>query len=618
MWSIYFLLYPRSPGGSMAKFAAPALIALFVSAIHIQTLTAQPVDRNRILAPGNPPLTEAMVNKSLDLAEWALRMTLSREERSQVQEFFTNSWKRGEKNGVIEAVEMHDIISQIPAAGKESAREKLRDLMLQNLNRDPNDRMNQIFLSAHNRAKNLPTGSATLPSVPQTGSQPISWDFSRAGTLTDTQARSVLGSAARPVEAHQTRPLPFAAAMERVRKLVSGLVGADAMSAFHSSTEGRTADSAAAVAAGAIVAEMPLLAVAALLRAHELEPANATHLANLAAVLTFIERPEEALSIISSPQVMNGTVASTLEIGGQAGVFNIRGHALLQLGRAAEAEVALRKATELYPNFAEAKANLAFALWQQEDPKKKEQGVRIIGGVWRIRPGKTMFDVVERPHITGGPDEEIAVNIFGDSTGNRRLDTSRGKQLYLPDLKIPTTLEASASMYPKYAALKTKTEDLLLAYGQGQLNPGDANKEDEAVVKRSIETYGRLSPEALLARKEKLEAIKEALELTNVQQQPAVRPHWEKLKQVFRENYSNVQTPVLTSIPMTGTAEVGPAGVELYKRLRELDRNPNYGRLACTAARSAHKRWLIGINAYDQAAREYLKAAYSFMTGVVA
>src|SRR5688572_120102 len=321
----------------MAKFAAPALIALFVSAIHIQTLIAQPVDRSRVLAPGNPPLTETMVNKSLDLAEWALRMTLSREERSQVQEFFTNSWKRGDKNGVIEAVEMYDLISQMPAASKESARGKLRDLMLQNLNGDPNGRMNQIFLSAYNRAKNLPANSASLPSLQ--GSNAVAWDFSGPAALTDTQARSVLDSFARPVEANKTQPLTFDQALNNARRFLNAHASRAAMDAFNASPHARDASRADSAAAGALVYGRPLAALAALLRANELQPQNKARLIRLASVLSYLGMPHEALATLNSPMITDDRAAVS-----QSAALNARGYSLLQLGKAEEAEKALRQA----------------------------------------------------------------------------------------------------------------------------------------------------------------------------------------------------------------------------------------------------------------------------------
>ena len=601
-------------GGSMKAIGTLIFAVLCVSVALAQNSLAQPRNEDRILAQGDPPLTETMVNKSLDLAEWALEIKLSDSQRAQIQDFFVESWRSGDRNGITEAVEIHEMLSRMPSGDKAAARQKLRDMMLQNLQRDPNGRINQIFLAARNGKQDT---VADMPSPG--GAQPgeVAWDLTRPAVLTDAQARTLLSSAGQ-LQAVRSQPLTFDEAMAKIRKMLSEKAGSETLSAFRSSPDTNTADSASAVAAGALIAELPMLAVAALLRAHELEPSNATHLANLAAVLAFIEMPQEALTIINSPAVANGNVASLFEIDGRAGVLNIRGHALLQLGRPTEAEANFRKAIEISPKFAEAKANLAFALWEQADPKKKEEGARTIGAVWRVRPGKTMFDAVERPHKPGRVDEEITIDLFDSPAAAGRLDISRGKQLYLPHLKIPTTLESSAAMYKKYQDLKIKTEEILMGFGQGKLSPSDTAEDEEKYIRESIESYGRLSPAALLAKQRQLEEIREKLELANVHQQSSVRPHWEKLKQVFRENYPNVQIPLETSTQITGSGEVGPPGVEFYAYLRRLPPGPNHNRLACSAALTAHSKWRIGINAYDQAVREYLQAAYLYMTGVAA
>ena len=622
------------------------LIALFVFAIYSQTTVGQQDEQGAILAPGNPPLTESMVKKSLDLAEWALEMSLSPQERAGVREFFVESWRRGDQNGVIEAAEMYDTISRMPADDKASLRQKLRDLMLQNLQRDPNGRINQIFLAAHNRAKN-PATAPLAPPVRSAAPAPSTfWDFTTAATLTDTQARAVLGAFSRAAGSPRSDSLTFDQAIINARKFLLDRASRAAIEAFDASPHARNADRAETAAAGALLYGRPRAALAAHLRAHELKPQNATHLANLAAILSYLGMPQEALVILDSPIVRTGRFAAPPGESKQTAILNARGYSLLQLGRPAEAEEFLRAAVALSAGNREVRLNLAAALWMQDDRAKKDEAAQLVAAVWRrtpASPGRTTTGdrVPPRETVTPG-SEEIDTEIFvAGETQTSRLDLSRGKRLRIPDLKIPATLEASVAMHPKYQELHQKNAAVFHALGarQDQLHELIEKRLQKNLEKaqNSTDPMAALnSVSAVTGQQRTIEALNELIEFEKVKQHPSVRTYWEKARQAKLNDYQGVdfeQQWLVEEMP-AGVADKGSQSRQLADKFSDWNRaeqaekradlarfheiDSKYKKLRCTATREAHAKWRLAVHGFDTTQRNFLQAAYKHATAVIA
>lgn len=404
--------------------------------------------------------------------------------------------------------------------------------------------------------------------------------------------------------------------------------------------QARDAKRAAVAAGGAMVANKPLAALAALLRAHELHPQSATYLANLAAVLSYIGMPREALVILDSPIVRNGQIASPLGMGGQAGALNTRGYSLLQLGKYSEAEAALREAIARSPNLIEAKFNLAFALWMQDDPQKKEEGGRLIAAVWRRNPRQSPKNNTGKKTPPSEPEkpssEEIPIEIFeSDKTGTANLDLSRGKRLKLPDLKIPSSLEASVAMSPKYKKLMGEVQAVLERLSQRREQVSDIVEERAPRLNRTMNEY---------------KAMK-ALLRENVRQHPTIRPFWEKAQKAFINNNQgvpfsgglvrdvggvrNTSTDLFEALPEDFTPV--PSQLErLQRKYSEIFEHEEresggcrtgscvaqarrkYDLVRCATIRDAHGKWRSAIHDYDTALRNYLQASYKHMTAIVA
>ena len=99
------------------------------------------------------------------------------------------------------------------------------------------------------------------------------------------------------------------------------------IAAYHDATRAQEA------AGGAIAMGRPGAALAALVRAHELEPTQASHLVNAAAVASSVGLPSEALAMLDAAERLEDPDRPAMGIGRHAVALNNRGAALAMLGR---------------------------------------------------------------------------------------------------------------------------------------------------------------------------------------------------------------------------------------------------------------------------------------------
>ncbi|GAA3674556.1 hypothetical protein GCM10022237_37670 [Nocardioides ginsengisoli] len=157
---------------------------------------------------------------------------------------------------------------------------------------------------------------------------------------------------------YPARALSLTAAIAGAEQSLKSQAGAGVLDQLARSGKANTVEAAQELAATATLAGRPGLALASLLRAYRLEPANGTHLVNAAAVATAIGLPNEALAFLDAAAT-RGHRRTPLAIPQQASALVVRGQALLMTGRTAAAESAYRTAKALAPILSEADAGLA-------------------------------------------------------------------------------------------------------------------------------------------------------------------------------------------------------------------------------------------------------------------
>lgn len=191
------------------------------------------------------------------------------------------------------------------------------------------------------------------------------------------------------------------------------------MAAFAQSPAFTDADLAEEAAAAALAGDAPGAALAALLRAHELEPSEASHLVNAASLATAVGLLGEALAMLDGARRLDDTDRPAMGISRHAIALVNRGQALAMLGRHAEAERTLDAALEAEPLLTEAHATRALSVM--------------------CRRGAT----------AARPDAVKA----GTRQGARPLDPSAGRESRLRDLELPGFPERAVTLEPYYPEL---------------------------------------------------------------------------------------------------------------------------------------------------------------------
>lgn len=218
-------------------------------------------------------------------------------------------------------------------------------------------------------------------------------------------------------------------------------------------------------------------AAATLLVAHELDKKDATPLVNLAAIANSQGLPGAALALLEEASNLKmDDDDSPMGMRERASLLNNRGHALILLGRYADAEKPLRQALAMSPEMSEAARNLAHTLIRQG---KREQARELVPRtVWRLRgnPNQAVdvrSDVGDDSDSDQGPPTEApavptsspeAIKTWTESpylvkSGGRvalplhiALDLSRQGQIAWPEPMYPKPDATYASYFPAASA----------------------------------------------------------------------------------------------------------------------------------------------------------------------
>jgi len=173
-----------------------------------------------------------------------------------------------------------------------------------------------------------------------------------------------------PTTPAAVRPMTTRAAVASLRATLTRVAGADAMRAFAASPEHRDASRAQRASLGALAAGLPGASLAALLRAHELQPGRAAHLRNAAAVAASLGQGSEALALLDGAARLDDRPLAGMGVNGRDAARATRGQALGMLGRWAQAAPHFQAAADREPLLAEAAAGVAATTACTAGPEK--------------------------------------------------------------------------------------------------------------------------------------------------------------------------------------------------------------------------------------------------------
>jgi tetratricopeptide (TPR) repeat protein len=155
--------------------------------------------------------------------------------------------------------------------------------------------------------------------------------------------------------------MPLKKALASIESTLVAKAGRTDVTAFARSADAKSTKKLEAAAVNALAAGTPGAALAALVRMHELEPKEASHLVGAASVATAVGMPREALGLLDGAARLDDRIPGAWGLNAQAVILANRGQALTSLGRFAEAEKALVAARQLEPALREASQTAAVA-----------------------------------------------------------------------------------------------------------------------------------------------------------------------------------------------------------------------------------------------------------------
>lgn len=139
----------------------------------LQFTVAHAQEKDIVLVNGNPPLTQLMVGKTIVLLDWVLDLKLTKDQELDIKNVLINSWKKSntaEIKSTLEVIQVYDRVEKLSEPERNKVKEKLQPLLLQDLEKDPDDDLSKIikaaYASAHaNAPRNTVVTTETQASV---------------------------------------------------------------------------------------------------------------------------------------------------------------------------------------------------------------------------------------------------------------------------------------------------------------------------------------------------------------------------------------------------------------------------------------------------------------------
>ena len=151
----------RSPVAALL-FWALALTAIIGTAA---AQTPGGVDPAAVLAPGDPALTEGMVNRLTDFFEWVLQAPVTVQQGTELRGMLVESWTKGDRaeiDGMNEILGIEAQVVEHPPAERDLLREQIQPALLVALRNQPDDVGSRWVLGVY-EAAHVPIAAGNPP-----------------------------------------------------------------------------------------------------------------------------------------------------------------------------------------------------------------------------------------------------------------------------------------------------------------------------------------------------------------------------------------------------------------------------------------------------------------------
>jgi hypothetical protein len=164
------------------KIPGAALIAILLTFVSVSA------QRNNVIAAGDPPLTQSMVDRLSGLMEWSLDTELSQGERSALRTSIVGYWNNSDEKSIKSVVDILAFEQKLARSGDAQKRDlqpQIQASLLKVFEEDPNDPMNKVLLAAYRRSH---SNSAGVGAAATGGGSPADlvgrWQVRRMNSVT--------------------------------------------------------------------------------------------------------------------------------------------------------------------------------------------------------------------------------------------------------------------------------------------------------------------------------------------------------------------------------------------------------------------------------------------------
>lgn len=137
------------------KLRLSALIvaaALLLGPAHTTQARVTPAQELVPAASGRAPLTQAGVDRVVELYEWALAVTFTPAERETFRDYFVGAWRRGDRSAAT-LLRMAEKVLAFDGAKREKIQPEFREAFLADFNSAPDSETNRFLLGVYRRGQ---------------------------------------------------------------------------------------------------------------------------------------------------------------------------------------------------------------------------------------------------------------------------------------------------------------------------------------------------------------------------------------------------------------------------------------------------------------------------------
>ena len=142
------------------KLFALALCAVLLCGGGVVIVNAQ----GGVLSAGNPPLTDSMMNRLVNLFEWSLQVEFSRQDRAELQRITVNYWKTNDAKSIQSVRDMLAFEQKMGSWSdeqKQQAQPQIKEKLLENFEQNQSDEMCSLLLAINGRGQNNDSTNAS-------------------------------------------------------------------------------------------------------------------------------------------------------------------------------------------------------------------------------------------------------------------------------------------------------------------------------------------------------------------------------------------------------------------------------------------------------------------------